>query len=83
MRAVVTSAVARFAPEKRQQVSRAQLIGLAVASIVPAAVWCVLINAIAMWISGPLSALTTAIIGVTIAVFLAIVCAPLILRDRN
>lgn len=83
MRAVVTSAVARFAPQKRQQVSRAQLVGLAVASIVPAVIWCVLIDVVAMWISGPLSALTTVVIGVTIAVFLAIVCAPLILRDRR
>lgn len=83
MRAVVMSAVARFVPEKRQQVSRAQLIGLAVASIFPAVIWCVLINVIARWISEPLSPLTTAIIGVSIAVFLAIVCAPLILRDRG
>ncbi|MFA7306996.1 MAG: hypothetical protein WC026_10025 [Hyphomicrobium sp.] len=83
MRAVVTSAVARFAPQKRQQVSRAQFVGLAVASIVPAVIWCVLIDVVAMWISGPLSALTTVVIGVTIAVFLAIVCAPLILRDRR
>lgn len=83
MRAVMTSAVARFAPEKRQHVRRGQLLGLGVACVVPAVIWCVLINAVAMLTSRPLSALTTAIIGITIAVFLAFVCAPLILRDRD
>lgn len=79
----MTSAVARFVPEKRQQVRGGQLVGLAIASIVPAVLWCILINVIAMWISRPLSTIATTIIGLVIAVFLAIVCAPLILRDRG
>lgn len=83
MRAVVTTAVTRFVPEKRQRVRGTQLLGLAVASIVPALIWCALINAVALWISGPLSLRTTLITGVVIALFLAVVCAPLILRDRD
>ncbi|HVX36211.1 MAG TPA: hypothetical protein VHC71_08330 [Hyphomicrobium sp.] len=79
----MTTAVTRFVPEKRQRVRGTQLLGLAVASIVPALIWCVLINVVAMWISGPLSLLTTIITGVVIALFLAVVCAPLILQDRD
>jgi hypothetical protein len=46
-------------------------------------VWCALINAVAVWISGPLSLRVTLITGFAIALFLAVVCAPLILRDRE
>jgi hypothetical protein len=83
MRAVVTSAVTRFAPEKQHGVRGAQLFGLFVASVLPAVVWCALINAVAVWISGPLSLRVTLITGFAIALFLAVVCAPLILRDRE
>jgi len=83
MRAVVTTAVTRFVPEKRQRVRGAQLLGLLLASIIPAAIWCVLISSVAFWIGEPISIQTTFIIGVVIALFLAIVCAPLILRDRD
>ncbi|AGK58886.1 integral membrane ion antiporter [Hyphomicrobium denitrificans 1NES1] len=83
MRAAVTTAVARFVPEKRQRVRGAQLVGLAIAAIVPAIIWCVLIDAVAMWISGPLSLQTILITGIAIALFLAVICAPLILRYRD
>lgn len=83
MRAVVTTAVTRFVPEKRQRVRGAQLAGLAIASLVPAIIWCALIGAVATSISRPLSTFTILITGVVIALFLAVICAPLILRDRD
>ena len=83
MRATLTTAVARFVPEKRQQVRGAQLVGLAIAAIAPAIIWCVLIYAVALWIHAPLSLATMLITGFAIAAFLAIVCAPLILRNRD
>jgi hypothetical protein len=83
MRAAVTTTVARFVPEKRQQVRGAQLAGLAVASIVPALLWSLLIDAVATWFNSPLSLTTVFLIGGAIALFLAVICAPLILRPRD
>jgi hypothetical protein len=58
----------------------AQLLGLAIASILPAIFWGVLIEAALTWFGLPLSPLAVTALCVSIALFLTIACAPLILR---
>jgi hypothetical protein len=58
----------------------AQLFGLAIASILPAVFWGVFIDAALTWFGLPLSPLAVAVLCVSIALFLTIACAPLILR---
>lgn len=59
----------------------ARFIGIAIASIAPAIFWCVVIELIAYWLGISLSPIAIGAMFVTIAVFLAAVCAPLILRN--
>jgi hypothetical protein len=58
----------------------AQLIGLAIASILPAVFWSALIKVALTWFGLPLSPLAVTVLCVSIALFLTIACAPLILR---
>ncbi|MBA2126947.1 hypothetical protein DLM45_12055 [Hyphomicrobium methylovorum] len=58
----------------------ARALGLGIATLVPAALWAVLISAVASWIGSPLAYQTVVITAIAIAVFLGLVCAPLILR---
>jgi hypothetical protein len=58
----------------------AQLVGLAIASILPAVFWSALIKAALTWFGLPLSPLAVTVLCVSIALFLTIACAPLILR---
>ena len=83
MRAAMTSAVARFAPVARQRARVLQLIGLAVASAVPAVLWVIIVEAIAVAIGSPLSLRTLIVMGTGIATFLALVCAPIVLRNHD
>ena len=83
MRAAMSSAVARFAPAKRQRVRVAQLAGLVIASIVPGALWASIIAAVAVWFGTPLALRTIIVTGAVIALFLSFVCAPVVLRDQS
>ncbi len=85
MRAATTSTVLRpAAASVAGQRSRGyRLAGLAVASLAPALFWAVMLALTSNWLNAPLSMLTIEITGVAIALFLAAVCAPLILRDRS
>jgi hypothetical protein len=58
----------------------ARLIGLAIASVVPAVFWMILIETAATWLGAPFALHTIWIMGSAITVFLAVVCAPLIMR---
>jgi hypothetical protein len=82
MRAQTTSSDSRFVHVARQRARTAQFLGLAIASLVPAALWCLLIKAVASWIGTPLALRTVLFTGAAIAIFLALVCAPVVLRDR-
>ena len=81
MRAAMSSAVARFSPAKGQRVRAAQFAGLVVASVVPGALWAAIIAALASWLGTPLALRTITIMGGVIALFLAFVCAPVVLRQ--
>jgi hypothetical protein len=81
MRAAMTSAVARFVPGARRRVRAAQFIGLGIASLVPAALWSALIAGFAALIGSPLTTRSITLIGAAIAFFLALICAPVILRE--
>jgi hypothetical protein len=83
MRAAMSSAVARFAPAKRQSIRIAQLFGLAIASVVPGAIWAAIIAGIAALAGTPLALRTIVITGGIIALFLSFVCAPVVLRDQS
>lgn len=83
MRAAMTSAVARFAPVARQRARVLQFVGLAVASTVPALLWVIIAEAIAAAFGWPLSLRTLVIMGTAITAFLALVCAPIVLRNRG
>ena len=82
MRAAMTSVVSRFAPATPQQVRGAQVVGLAIASVVPATIWGLLITATATWIGAPLAPRTVLFVAAAIALFLGAVCSPIILRDQ-
>jgi hypothetical protein len=60
-----------------------RVIGLVIASVTPAAIWTLLIEAIASWRGGPLTPQTILFTATAIALFLAAVCAPLVLRDPS
>jgi hypothetical protein len=57
-----------------------RLVGIAIASLVPAVFWTSLIELVSLWLGAPISPLKIAIVGFGIAAFLAAVCAPLVLR---
>jgi hypothetical protein len=83
MRAVMTSAISRpgTVVVRRADGSRiARLAGLAIASFLPAVFWSVLIDVAAILLGAPLAPLTIAFTCAAITLFLAVVCAPLILR---
>ena len=80
---LTTSAVARsgiVCTAKPAKPRAAQLIGLAIASILPAVFWSALIDATLTWFGVPLAPLAVTVLCVSIALFLTIACAPLILR---
>lgn len=58
----------------------ARMTGLAIASVLPAVFWSALIEAALTWFGAPLSLLAVSLLCATIALFLTIACAPLILR---
>ena len=58
----------------------ARLMGLAIASFVPAVFWSALIEAAAYLLGTPLAAVTVAWTCAAITLLLAVVCAPLIMR---
>jgi hypothetical protein len=57
-----------------------RLVGLAIASLVPAVFWMILIEIGATLLGTPLAPHTIWIMGAAITVFLTAVCAPLIMR---
>jgi hypothetical protein len=57
-----------------------RLVGLAIASLLPAVFWMALIKATATWLGVSPAPHTIWFAGAAITVFLATVCAPLILR---
>jgi hypothetical protein len=65
--------------ERRALASR--LGGVALASVVPAIFWCVVIELVSFGIGKPLSASTVGWVGAAIAFFLFVICAPLMLRS--
>jgi hypothetical protein len=81
---VTTSAVPRSGivctATKPAEPRMAQLLGLAIASILPAVFWSALIEAALAWLGLALSSLTVTVLCVSIALFLTVACAPLILR---
>jgi hypothetical protein len=84
MRAATTTPFPRLKPAARETRPRyrgARLLGLAIASLAPGIFWSVLIASIAAWLGAPLKPLTVAMTCAAISSFLAIVCAPFILRD--
>ncbi len=87
MRAATTSAILRSetatAPVVGQRSRSLRFVGLAIAALVPAVFWVVLLALAGNWLNAPLSLLTIEITGAAIALFLAAVCAPMILRDRS
>jgi hypothetical protein len=86
MRAVTTSTVERFdsvARHRPARVRRARVFGLVIASLAPALIWTLLIEAIASWLNVSLAPQTTIATATAIALFLAAVCAPLVLRDAS
>jgi ABC-type uncharacterized transport system permease subunit len=56
---------------------------LLIASVVPGALWAAIIAVIASWLGTPLALRTIAITGAVVALFLAFVCAPVVLRDPS
>lgn len=85
MRTATTSAITSIdAPEGAARRSFAARVGgLLVASLVPAIFWCAVLAIGSHWIGKPLSLSTIVLTGVAIAIFLAAVCAPLMLRSRQ
>lgn len=83
MRAAMTSSVARFVPVARRRVRVAQFIGLAIASLVPGVLWGAFIAAVAAMMGSPLTMRAIVITGAAIAFVLALICAPVMLRDQN
>jgi hypothetical protein len=87
MRTATTSAIPRrqtaAAPVVGYRSRGYRLVGLAIASLVPALFWGALLAQTAKWLNAPLSMLTIEITFAAIALFLAAVCAPIILRDRS
>ncbi len=84
MPAVTTSAVAKVeVAETRQErkLRAARVVGLAIASVVPAVFWTLLIKVAAAWYGSPLTSATLAITCGAITLFLVIVCAPLMIRN--
>jgi len=70
------------APSQPVQRSRgARMVGLAIASFAPGMFWSVLIAVTAAWLGEPLNPLTIVMTCAAITAFLAIACAPFILRD--
>ncbi len=59
----------------------ARFAGLAIASIIPAAFWCIVAELVAYWAGISLSPIAVGALFVTIAAFLFAICAPLILRN--
>jgi hypothetical protein len=60
--------------------SLARLVGVAIASLVPAVFWSVIIELVSLWAGKPISPLAIAIVCCSITLFLVAVCAPLMLR---
>jgi hypothetical protein len=57
--------------------------GIAIASIVPAIFWCIVIELGSLWLGAPLAAGTVLIVGAAITLFLFAICAPLMLRKSE
>jgi hypothetical protein len=60
-----------------------RLGGVAIASLVPAVFWCGVIGLVSFAIGKPLSASTVELVGAAIAIFLLVICAPLMLRRSS
>ena len=76
-----SSTVPAIARRERQPKSAmVRLVGLAIASALPAIFWCVFAGLFAKALGSPLSHGTIASIFVCITAFLSVVCAPLVLR---
>lgn len=83
MAAMTPGVVSRLNPVAQRSAAGfvgTRLAGLAIASLVPAVFWMILIDTAATSLGTPLALHTIWIMGAAIAVFLAAVCAPLILR---
>ncbi len=85
MRSATTATIPSLDTATRavQERRSARIIGLAVASLVPALFWIVMIELVAHWLGTSVSPTTIALMGATIVVFLLAVCAPLILRHSR
>jgi hypothetical protein len=71
------------APHAAQAGRFARLVGIAIAALVPAIFWSVVIEIAAHWLGTSMSPVTVATVGATIALFLFAVCAPLMLRNST
>ncbi|MFT3730072.1 MAG: hypothetical protein QM780_01425 [Hyphomicrobium sp.] len=85
MRTVSTAAIPTIDRPKRvgERSGSARLVGVAIASLIPAVFWSAIIELGAAWLGKPLSSATIAVIGMAIALFLFAVCAPLMLRKPS
>jgi hypothetical protein len=63
-----------------RQSKLAGITGVAIASLIPAVFWSVVIELVSLWLGTPLSPFAIMIVGGGITLFLFAVCAPLMLR---
>lgn len=77
----IASSVQRYQTVARYRGLSFRIFGLSIATVIPAALWAVSIGAIASWLGKPLSPQTILLTAIAIASFLAMVCAPIILRE--
>lgn len=82
---VLTSAISAFASTKLRASGAfpARVLGLAIVSIGPALFWVGVLAFISHLIGRPFSSHTLALTGGAIGLFLAVVCAPFILRRER
>ncbi|HML29693.1 MAG TPA: hypothetical protein PKE16_12805 [Hyphomicrobium sp.] len=86
MRTATTSTAIHTIEEpvrRSQQSVVVRFAGVAIASLLPAFFWSVIIWLGALWLGKPLSSSTVMIVGGAIALFLFAVCAPLMLRKPS
>ncbi len=87
MRTATTTAAIQSIEKPEHHAQRASALarigGIAIASLVPAVFWSVLIALASLWLDHPLTPGTIAIVGGAIALFLFTICAPLMLLRQS
>ncbi len=84
MRSATTSAMPHIAATADNAVRSlaARAAGLAIACLIPALFWSAAAALVSHWLGSPLSLSAIELIGGAIALFLAVVCAPIMLRGE-